>query len=462
MDRVTVMAHSFDTDSEATGLCTFIDASPSPFHACAEAGRMLEAAGFSLLVETDAFPTVRGRYFLIRGGSLIAWSSEAASGPATPFRVVGAHTDSPNLRIKPQPDLTRAGWQLLGVEVYGGPLFNSWLDRDLGLSGRVAVRGAHGTETRLVNIDEPVLRVAQLAPHLDRGANEGLTLNPQQHVTPLWGVSTEPGDFRGYIGAAVGVDAADVLSWDVMAHDLQPSRLIGRDLDLIAAPRLDNLATSYAGVQALVDVVGPPEMSGAGSGSAAASALASPHRSASASRPAIPVLVLFDHEEVGSQSERGAMSTLLPTVLERIVISAGGGREEFHRALAGTIVASADMAHATHPNYPEKHEPQHQIAINGGPVLKTNVKLRYATDSVGAAAFIMACEQAGVPVQQFVSRNDTPCGSTVGTMTAALVGATTVDFGAPMLSMHSARELCGAKDPAMYAGALAAFFNPQT
>ena len=437
------MAHSLGTAVEATGLCAFIDASPSPFHACRQAGQRLESAGFRLLAEIDAFPTERGRYYLIRGGSLIAWSSESAGSPATPFRVVGAHTDSPNLRIKPQPDVARAGWQLLGVELYGGQLFNSWLDRDLGLSGRVAIRGSDGVQIRLVTIDEPVLRVAQLAVHLDRGANEGLALNPQEHLTPLWGVSTEPGDFRGYLGAAVGADAADVLSWDVMTHDLQPSRRIGRDLDLIAAPRLDNLATTYAGVQALVYAAG------AVGGSSVST------------RPAsIPVLVLFDHEEVGSQSERGAMSTLLPSVLERIVSSAGGGREDFHRALAGTVVASGDMAHATHPNYPEKHEPQHQIAINGGPVLKTNVKLRYATDSVGAAAFITACDQAGVPVQHFVARGDMPCGSTVGPMTAALIGATTVDFGAPMLSMHSARELCGAKDPAMYAAALAALLVP--
>jgi aspartyl aminopeptidase len=438
------MAHSFDTDSEAAGLCAYVDASPSPFHACAEAARRLEATGFTLLAETDAFPTERGRHYLVRGGSLVAWSSETAGGPATSFRVVGAHTDSPNLRIKPRPDLARAGWQLLGVEVYGGPLFSSWLDRDLGLSGRVAIRGSDGVQTRLVKVDEPVLRVAQLAIHLDRGANEGLALNPQLHLTPLWGVSTEPGDFRGYLGAAVGVEAADVLSWDVMTHDLQPSRRIGRDLDLIAAPRLDNLATSYAGVQALIEAVNRPEVSYSGSKSRS-----------------VPVLVLFDHEEVGSQSERGAMSTLLPSVLERIVTSAGGGREDFHRALAGTVIASGDMAHATHPNYPEKHEPQHQIAINGGPVLKTNVRLRYATDSVGAAAFITACDQAGVPVQHFVSRGDVPCGSTVGPMTAALTGATTVDFGAAMLSMHSAREMCGAKDPAMYAGALAAFLAPQ-
>jgi aspartyl aminopeptidase len=466
------MAHSFDTDSQATGLCAFIDASPSPFHACAEAARQLEAAGFSLLAETDAFPTERGRHYLIRGGALIAWSTEAVGGSsaaATPFRVIGAHTDSPNLRIKPQPDLARAGWQLLGVEFYGGLLFNSWLDRDLGLSGRVAVRGSNGVQTRLVKIDEPVLRVAQLAVHLDRGANEGLALNPQQHLTPLWGIGTEPGDFRGYLAAAAGVDAADVLSWDVMTHDLQPSRRIGRDLDLISAPRLDNLATSYAGVRALINAAdtvtgGSSVVKAAPSAPSSPSPSPSPSPSSPSSRliPPIPVLVLFDHEEVGSQSERGAMSTLLPSVLERIVISAGGGREDFHRAIAGTVVASGDMAHATHPNYPEKHEPQHQIAINGGPVLKTNVKLRYATDSVGAATFIRACDQAGVPVQHFVSRNDLPCGSTVGPMTAALLGATTVDFGAPMLSMHSARELCGAKDPAMYAGALAAFLTPQT
>ncbi|MEP7191370.1 MAG: M18 family aminopeptidase [Actinomycetota bacterium] len=450
------MAHSFDTDSEANGLCAFVDASPSPFHACAEAGRLLAAAGFGLVAETDAFPAGPGRYYLIRGGSLIAWSTQTGGGPptpATPFRVVGAHTDSPNLRIKPQPDLSRAGWQLLGIELYGGLLFNSWLDRDLGLSGRVAVRTGREVQTRLVTINEPVLRVAQLAVHLDRGANEGLALNPQQHLTPLWGVSPEPGDFRGYLAEAVGADAADVLSWDVMTHDLQPSRRIGRDLDLIAAPRLDNLGTSYAGVRALIEAV--EAMSGAGRSDAAGP-------SGTRTTPSIPVLVLFDHEEAGSQSERGAMSTLLPSVLERIVTSAGGGREDFHRALAGTVVASGDMAHATHPNYPEKHEPQHQIAINAGPVIKTNVRLRYATDSVGAAAFIMACDQAGVPVQHFVSRNDLPCGSTVGPMTAAVVGATTVDVGAPMLSMHSARELCGAKDPAMYAGALAAFLNPQS
>jgi aspartyl aminopeptidase len=437
-NRVKDMAHPFDTDAEAAGLCTYVDASPSPFHACAQVAARLEASGFSRLQETERWPRTPGRYYVLRGGSLVAWSSEFAEGAATPFRVVGAHTDSPNLRVKPQPDVTRAGWQMLGVEVYGGPLLNSWLDRDLGLSGRAALRVADGgVEHRLVHVDEPVLRVPQLAIHLDREVSEGLRLNPQQHLSPLWGVGTTPGDFRAFVAKACDTDADAVLGWELMTHDLTPSRRIGRDRDLIAAPRLDNLATSYAGVRALVTAV-----------------------ERAPSRPWLPVLVLFDHEEVGSMSERGAFSTLLPAVLERVVRASGGNRDDFLRALAGSVIASGDMAHATHPNYADRHDPEHQVRVNAGPVLKTNAKLRYATDAVGAAAFVSACDQAGVPVQHFVSRSDLPCGSTVGPMTAALTGATTVDFGAPTLSMHSARELCGALDPAMYAGALSAFLSP--
>ncbi|MDQ2756396.1 MAG: M18 family aminopeptidase [Actinomycetota bacterium] len=428
----------FETDSEAAGLIAFVDGSPTPFHAVVQAGWLLEEAGFTRLAESDPFPARPGRHYLVRGGSLVAWSTEGGHGPAQPFRIVGAHTDSPTLHVKPQPDLARAGWQLLGVEVYGGPLLNSWLDRDLALSGRVAVRDStapHGVGTRLLTGSDPILRVAQLAIHLDRTQNEGLTLNRQAHLSPLWALGAVPGDFTGWLAEQVGVSRRDVLGWDVMTHDTQPSQRIGRDRELLAAPRLDNLATSYAATRALVEAV--------------------------AVDPAnTPVVVLFDHEEVGSQSERGAMSTLLPAVLERIVLHRGGGRDDYLRALAGTVVASGDMAHATHPNFPERHEPQHLIAVNGGPVLKVNAQLRYATDGVGAAAFRIACEQAHVPMQRFVSRSDLPCGSTVGPMTSALLGATTVDFGAPMLSMHSARELMGARDPAMYAAALAAFLAP--
>ncbi len=432
-------ATAFDREVEAQALIDFVDASPSPFHAVRTVAALLEPAGFTEVHEDEAFPSPPGRYYLVRGGSLVAWST--ADRPAEPvrsFRVVGAHTDSPNLRIKPNPDVARAGWQLLGVEVYGGPLLSSWLDRDLGLSGRVAVREHdHTVSTRLLTVDEPVLRVAHLAIHLDRTQNQALSLNPQQHLVPLWGMGEAPGDFRAWLGDQVSADATDVLAWDLMTHDVQPSRVIGRDRDLIAAPRLDNLATCRAGVAALLH----------------ACAQDNPH---------VPVLALFDHEEVGSVSERGAQSGLLTDTLERVVHASGGSREDYLRAMARTVVASGDMAHATHPNYVDRHDPQHQVAVNGGPVLKVNAQLRYATDSVGAAAFVLACEQAGAPVQRFVVRTDLPSGSTVGPITAALTGATTVDFGAPLLSMHSARELCGAHDPAMYAAALAAFLAPQT
>ena len=220
-----------------------------------------------------------------------------------------------------------------------------------------------------------------------------------------------------------------------MTHPVEPSRRLGRRGELIAAPRLDNLGTSYAGVRALVEA-----------------ARTEPHH--------VPVLVLFDHEEVGSQSERGAMSTLLPSVLERLVLPAADPGRTTGGALASTVIASGDMAHATHPNYADRHEPLHHIAVNGGPVLKINTNLRYATDSLGEAAFRLACEQAAVPMQSFVVRTDLPCGSTVGPMTSALTGATTVDFGAPLRIHHSARELGGAQDPAMYVAALAAFLAP--
>ncbi len=425
------------TDETVAAMSSYLDASPTPFHACQQAAALLAAAGYTSVVETDCFPTEPGRYYLIRGGSLIAWNSTAGTGS---FRIVGAHTDSPNLRIKPQPDLARAGWQLLGVEPYGGPLVNSWLDRDLGLAGRVAVRDGAGSRTELVHITDPILRVSQLAIHLHREVNEeGLRLNHQQHLAPHWGLGSTPGDFSGYLGGQVGAGAGDVLGWDLMTVELTPARRIGRDRDLLASGRLDNLATSFAAVRALLDSDGSPAAGGG---------------------ERTRVIVLFDHEEVGSETAAGAASTLLPSVLERIVTAAGGDREDYLRSLAGTVIASGDMAHAIHPNYPDRHEPEHPIAINGGPVLKINNKGRYATDAIGAAAFVLACEQAAVPMQRFVTRSDLPCGSTVGPMTAARTGAVTVDFGAPMLSMHSAREVAGAHDQPMYAAALSAFLAP--
>ena len=267
--------------------------------------------------------------------------------------------------------------------------------------------------------------------------SEGLQLNDQLHLAPHWGLGVERANFRSWLAEQVGVQAEALLGFDAMTHDLTPARRVGAQGELIASARLDNLATSYAAVRALLHAVEHPN-----------------------DLPVIPVIVLFDHEEVGSMSERGAHSTFLPAWLERIVLAAGGTREDYWRALASTVIASGDMAHATHPNYAERHEPGHPIMVNAGPVLKVNTNLRYATDSLGAATFTLACEAAGVPMQTFVTRSDLPCGSTVGPMTSALTGATTVDFGAPMLSMHSSRELAGTLDQAGYAAALAAFLTP--
>ncbi|MGH9185488.1 MAG: M18 family aminopeptidase [Acidimicrobiales bacterium] len=426
--------------AEALGLIEFIDASPSPFHACAEAAARLETGGFRRATETDVWAGGPGRGYVVRGGTLVAWvvPEVAAGRPETPFRLIGAHTDSPNLRIKPQPDTGRAGVQQLAVEVYGGVLLNSWLDRDLGLSGRVLVRGDDGgIETRLLLIDRPMLRVPQLASHLDRDVNvKGLLLNPQQHLDPLWACGEpEPGAFARFLAKELAVDERSVLSWDVMAHDLSPSTLLGRDDDFLSAPRIDNLCSTYAAVRALTEA----GMTEAGM------------------TDAVAVAVLFDHEEVGSETATGAASPILSTVLERLVLARGGDRQAFHRALAGSTCVSADGAHATHPNFTDRHEPGHWIALNGGPVIKTNVNAHYATDASTAAGFARACDAAGVPVQRYVHRNDMKCGTTIGPITAARLGIPVVDVGAPQLAMHSARELTGALDPGYLVRALTAF-----
>ena len=424
--------------ASAAGLCDFIDASPSPFHACATAAARLTGAGYTELSEADRWPEQPGRYFTVRAGSLIAWNSDVPDGP---FRIVGAHTDSPNLRVKQHPDRLVAGWQVVALEPYGGAWLNSWLDRDLGSSGRLSFRDGTGLSHRLVRIDDPILRVPQLAIHLaeDRAS---LKLDPQRHVNAVWGVGDKPGSFLRYVAERAGVAEADVLAADLMTHDLTPSTVIGALVNgtasLLSAPRLDNLASCYAGMEALVAL-----------------------EKATAPSGYLPVLALFDHEEVGSTSDHGAQSNLLGTVLERIVLAAGGSREDFLRRLPVSLLASADMAHAAHPNYPERHEPSHLIEVNGGPVLKVHPNLRYATDGRTAAAFELACRQAGVTLQRYEHRADLPCGSTIGPMASARTGIPTVDVGAAQLAMHSARELMGAHDVAAYSAALHAFLSPQ-
>jgi aspartyl aminopeptidase len=370
----------------------------------------------------------------VRGGSLVAWATGARPARDVGFRVLGAHTDSPNLRVKARPNAGAAGYRQLGVEVYGGVLLNSWLDRDLSLSGRVAVRTPAGSELRLYRCDRALLRVPQLAIHLDREVNtRGLVLDPQLHMAPVWALGRA--DERGlqrFLAAELQVEERDVLAWDLMCHDVQKGAFLGAANEMIASARLDNLCSSWCALRALLAVSAQPD-------------------------GPIPVLALFDHEEIGSGSARGAASPVLKDALERIALAGGGSREDLHRAIARSLCASIDMAHATHPNYREKHEPEHWIQLNQGPVIKINTTMRYASDAESEAAFQLACERAAVPHQKYFHRSNLACGTTIGPITAANLGMRTVDVGCPQLSMHSCRELAGAEDPALMVRALRAF-----
>ena len=412
-------------------LLAYLDSSPSPWHAVAASVDRLQAAGFERVEEDAAWrPVDRG--YVVRGGALVAWSHPSGSSTARPFRIVGAHTDSPGLRIKPRPDTGGLGWRQLAVEIYGGVLLNSWLDRDLGIAGRVVLRD--GATHDLV-VAEPIARVPQLAIHLDREVNDrGLQLDKQQHLTPIWGTGVPAdGDFASWLGDRLGVAAAEVAWWDLCLFDVTPAAIIGADRSLIASARLDNQLSCWAATTALV-----------------AAEPAGRHTS---------VIALFDHEEVGSESATGAAGPLLATILERIAAGVGADRDGFHHVLAGSSCISADNAHAVHPNYPERHEPGHRPIVNAGPAIKVNANQRYATSAETAVLFQQACERAGVPWQVFVSRNNMPCGSTIGPITATSLGIPTVDIGVPQLSMHSARELCGVDDPQYLARALTAYFT---
>ncbi len=412
----------------ANALLPRFDASPTPYHAVQTVIAQLTAAGFVDVSESAA--SVPGRQFWHDGGALIAWATAPDHTAAAGYRIVGAHTDSPNLRIKPNPETQSTGWKQLGVEVYGGVLLNSWLDRDLGLAGRAVVRTPDGAATRLFRDDRPILRVPQLAIHLDDDIRAtGLKLNQQRHMVPIWGGLAETPDFRTYLADALDVDADQVLSWDAMPFDLTPAAVVGLNQEFIASARIDNQLSCFLAVDALIQAADQP-----------------------GSR--IPMIGLFDHEEVGSVSATGAAAPLLSSTIARIQEQLGGSAEDAARSRRDTLVISADGAHATHPNYADRHEPDHQIHLNAGPVLKVNANQRYATDAITAAAFELACEAAGSPMQRFVTRTDLRCGSTIGPATAALMGVAVLDAGCPQLAMHSAREMCGVADPGHFAAVM--------
>jgi aspartyl aminopeptidase len=424
-------------------LLAFLDRSPTPYHAVAESLRRLEAAGFQRVEEDAVWELSPGdRAAVVRGdGSLLAFELGSQPPAEAGFRAIGAHTDSPNLRLKPNADVVAHGARQLAVEPYGGLLLHTWLDRDLSLAGRVRVREGGASRTLLLDFGRPLLRVPNLAIHLFREIKtEGLKLNPQTHAVPVIGLEGAPplrelvaSELRAQQQAEIGPD--DLLAFDLMTYDVQGASVGGAQGEFIHAARLDNLACCHAGLCALLRAIA--------SGPSAQTRL----------------VVLYDHEEVGSRSAQGASGPFLEQTLGRIVAATKGGGQDLARAVARSALVSADMAHAVHPNYADRHEAGHRPQIGGGPVIKTNVNQSYASDARTAGLFQECCDAAGVTPQQFVSRSDLGCGSTIGPITAARVGIPTVDVGNPMWAMHSCRETAGSADVAPMIDTLACFFG---
>ncbi|MCK3768615.1 M18 family aminopeptidase [Microbacterium aerolatum] len=404
--------------SHVEDLADFVAASPSSYHAAAEVARRLEDAGFVRLEEDDEWPAQPGgRFVVVRDGAVIAWVVPKDAAPTTPAQIFGAHTDSPGFKLKPQPTTGSRGWLQAGVEIYGGPLLNSWLDRELRLAGRLAL-----ADGRVVLADTgALLRLPQLAVHLDREANKALTLDKQLQTQPVWGLGDPlEEDLIGELASSAGVNAADVRGFDAVVADSARGAVFGKEDAFFASGRLDDLASVHAGVVALADAAKAPDR--------------------------IAVLAAFDHEELGSASRSGAAGPFLEDILSRVYAGLGADATEQRRAFAASWHLSSDVGHSVHPNYAFKHDPVVQPLLGSGPILKINANQRYATDAVGSAAWAQWCQTAGVASQEFVSNNTVPCGSTIGPITATRLGIRTVDVGIPILSMHSARELAGVSD----------------
>jgi aspartyl aminopeptidase len=415
-----------DATAHLDDLGSFITASPSSYHAAAEVARRLTAVGWTPLDETADWREAihpGARVVLVRDGAVLALAVPDRVGPTTPFRILGAHTDSPTFKLKPRPALASNGWLQAAVEVYGGPIIASWFDRELELAGRLVTRDgtAHLVRTG------PFARIPHLAIHLDREVNSSFAPDRQRDVQPVFAVDGP--DVLAHLAGLAGVPAAEVAGHDVVAVDSAAPARFGADRALFAAGRLDNLSSVHAGLAALRDA---------------------------SFGDAIAVLAAFDHEELGSESRSGASGPLLADVLDRVAAALG---IDLARSLPGSWCLSADAGHAVHPNRPEKHDPTHRPIIGGGPLLKINANQRYTTDAIGSALWVRTCAAAGVPWQPFVSNNAVPCGSTIGPLTATRIGIPTLDVGTPLLSMHSARELCHVDDPASLAAAAAVFFT---
>ena len=395
---------------------------------------MLENAGFQALDEKKSWNLGPGKYFVTRNDSSIIAFIRGEEDPAdTGIRMVGAHTDSPCLKIKPNPDIKTHGYLNLGVEVYGGVLLNPWFDRDLSIAGRVTVQDSDKhVQSALVNFDRAVATIPSLAIHLDREANKQRTVNPQKDIPPLLMLTDEQKTFEVLLQEQIkkehpALEVAALLGFELSFYNMQGAAITGIANEFLASARLDNLLSCYAGIESLLR----------------------------ADETVTSLMICSDHEEVGSASAEGAEGPFLKTTLERMLPN----KDDYHRAIANSLLISTDNAHGIHPNYPDKHDANHGPLLNKGPVIKVNANQRYATNSETSGYFVSLCDANNVPHQTFVTRTDMACGSTIGPITAKTLGVKTLDVGVPTFAMHSIRELAGSEDAYSLAQVLKAFYS---
>lgn len=423
-------------------LLNFIDHSPSPWHAVNRIKEHLLLAGFQPLAEQSKWTlALGGNYFCVRDdASIIAFRIAEHVNAQSAFKIIGAHTDSPGLRIKPNPLPASDGLVRLGVEVYGGPILATFADRDLSLAGRISYKTSEGKiASRLIKFEQPLLRLPNLAIHMNRNVNdEGLKFNRQTELPLIFSHSIAEQLSCDYLHNtlvhAVDDDISQILGWELQAYDTQMGVIWGAEQEFYANSQLDNLASCHAGLTALL-------------------------QAPTSNTSEIQVLACFDHEEIGSCSAKGAESSFLPDILERIGLALNMHAEDYKCMLARSFMISADMAHAYQPNFPAAYEPEHKILMNHGPVVKLNVNQRYATESISMAMFKQWCTLAGVPIQTYNHRTDLACGSTIGPIISAKLGVRTVDVGSPMWAMHSCRESAGVLDHEYMIKALTAFYQ---
>lgn len=425
----------------ALELVDFLYDSPSACHGVKATQKILDENGFVEIKETEKWNLeAKGKYYVIKNDSaLIAFEVGTGDIEETGLRLIGAHTDVPGFRIKPNPQMISEGkYVKLNTEVYGGPILHTWYDRPLSIAGKVSLKGASPLkpETRSVNINKPLLIIPSLAIHMNREVNEGYKINRQVDTLPLLGLINDKLEKEDYLMKILceelNVNKEDILNFELGLYEYEKGSLIGMNEELISSGRFDDLWMVYAGIKALVD---------------------------SRENAATKVMICVDNEEIGSLTAEGANSTLLNNILERIALGLGKDREGYYRALANSIMISADLAHAVHPNLGDKHDPTNRPVLEGGPVLKIAASGSYSTDSFNGAVFAGVCEAAGVPFQKFVNRSDVRGGTTIGPVTAANLTIPVIDMGAPVLGMHSIRELASVKDNYYTVKAFTEFFS---